>query len=121
MIDFLSGHLMREICLKCKYANTQRVGDLTMGDFWGRQSFDIKLNWYKVLSVLYANTEIGVRINKDINNGLDDSTPGKNINNAALYAQTKLVGNREKVLQAYINNNISNLYPQKNLKKEILN
>ena len=120
MIDFLSGRLMRDCCLKCKYANTQRVGDLTMGDFWGWQSAGIELNWHKGLSVLYANTEKGIRITKEIKMDLQTVALEKTINNAALNAPTKLVGDRDKVLKAYRDNNISSLYPQKSLKKRLL-
>ena len=32
---FLNGEIYRESCYSCKYANISRVGDLTIGDFWG--------------------------------------------------------------------------------------
>ena len=32
---FLGAEIYRESCYSCKYANTVRVGDLTIGDFWG--------------------------------------------------------------------------------------
>lgn len=32
---FLNSTVYRDCCYSCKYANMQRVGDLTIGDFWG--------------------------------------------------------------------------------------
>lgn len=32
---FLNSEIYRENCYSCKYANKNRVGDLTIGDFWG--------------------------------------------------------------------------------------
>lgn len=33
--NFLTGNLFRESCYQCKYANINRVGDITIGDFIG--------------------------------------------------------------------------------------
>lgn len=32
---FIDGDCYRECCYECSYANTDRVGDITVGDFWG--------------------------------------------------------------------------------------
>ena len=32
---FLESELSRECCYSCRYANTNRVGDITIGDYWG--------------------------------------------------------------------------------------
>ncbi len=32
---FMDGDCYRECCYECSYANTDRVGDITVGDFWG--------------------------------------------------------------------------------------
>lgn len=32
---FINGLYMRECCYSCKYTNLNRVGDITLGDFWG--------------------------------------------------------------------------------------
>ncbi|MDE5770083.1 MAG: Coenzyme F420 hydrogenase/dehydrogenase, beta subunit C-terminal domain [Ruminococcus sp.] len=32
---FLDGVICRDSCYKCKYANKNRTGDLTLGDYWG--------------------------------------------------------------------------------------
>ena len=40
---FLDGELCRESCYACPYANTARIGDLTLGDYWGIDRFDPEL------------------------------------------------------------------------------
>ena len=31
---YFSGSIMRPSCYECRYANTERIGDFTIGDFW---------------------------------------------------------------------------------------
>lgn len=62
---FLDCSICRENCYTCPYANTKRVGDITIGDFWGLEKFhmddikngtiDPKRSWSCVL----GNTEKG--------------------------------------------------------------
>lgn len=33
--DFLNGYNYRENCYECKYCNINRIGDISVGDFWG--------------------------------------------------------------------------------------
>lgn len=33
--SFIKGNTYRESCYKCKYACKERVGDITLGDYWG--------------------------------------------------------------------------------------
>lgn len=35
MYGFLNNYYLRESCYDCRYANKERVGDITLGDFWG--------------------------------------------------------------------------------------
>ena len=32
---FLDGYTLRDSCYKCPYASSERIGDITIGDFWG--------------------------------------------------------------------------------------
>lgn len=34
-LGFLNGIITRESCSRCQYANIDRIGDITIGDFWG--------------------------------------------------------------------------------------
>ena len=33
--NFIKGTIYRESCYECKYARRERVGDITLGDYWG--------------------------------------------------------------------------------------
>lgn len=37
--SFLRGETYRESCYVCKYSNMKRVGDITIGDFWGVEKY----------------------------------------------------------------------------------
>lgn len=40
---FVEGYLFRENCYSCKYAGKERMGDITIGDFWGlKNGYDIE-------------------------------------------------------------------------------
>ncbi|WP_010247985.1 Coenzyme F420 hydrogenase/dehydrogenase, beta subunit C-terminal domain [Acetivibrio cellulolyticus] len=66
---FLKSEICRESCYVCKYANSHRTGDVTIGDYWGVEkehpvllssnggSYDEK----KGISCLIVNTEQGRR------------------------------------------------------------
>ena len=64
---FLSGEIYRESCYACPYANKQRVGDLTIGDYWGIEKNNPELlkensgplDDKKGISCLMINTEHG--------------------------------------------------------------
>ena len=53
---FTVGNLMRPSCFICKYACPERVGDITVGDFWGHEKADIKMNTEYGLSLVTLNT-----------------------------------------------------------------
>ena len=60
---FLSGEICRENCYLCKYASAYRVGDFTIGDYWGvsqehPELFENRRHDYKKgVSVLLVNSE----------------------------------------------------------------
>ena len=64
---FLSGEIYRDCCYQCPYAQRQRVGDITVGDYWGVQKYDPQLlveqrgtiNSKEGVSCLLINTERG--------------------------------------------------------------
>ena len=53
------GLFYRPSCYKCKYANPQRISDITMADFWGVDELFPKIDVHKGCSVLISNTEKG--------------------------------------------------------------
>ena len=55
--EFTNGNIMRESCFHCKYATPERVGDFTIGDFWGHEKVNITMDVSKGLSICTANTQ----------------------------------------------------------------
>ncbi len=55
---FLAGLSYRECCYSCRYACFSRVGDLTLGDFWGLPLwFRLRYDTSKGCSLVLANTD----------------------------------------------------------------
>lgn len=52
---FLSGEIYRSCCYTCKYANTQRVGDYSLGDYWGVEALKLSLHTENGCSLLFVN------------------------------------------------------------------
>ena len=63
MSTYFGGTFYRESCFSCPFANEQRCGDLTIGDFWGiiRQHPELKhrLDIDKGVSCILVNNEKG--------------------------------------------------------------
>jgi len=57
--SFLTYSIFGDACYHCNYAKRQRVGDITLGDFWGIQKYRSDLNDQKGCSMLSVNNEYG--------------------------------------------------------------
>jgi len=79
---FLNGLIYRESCYKCKYANIQRCGDITLADFWGVEKLHPRFYSNKGVSLVLINSNNGKRIFDEIIKDIEymDST----IENAVL-------------------------------------
>ena len=64
---FLSGISYRENCYICQYARPHRLGDLTLGDFWGIDK-NVERNIPEAPSLLLVNTDKGKVLFDTINN-----------------------------------------------------
>lgn len=53
---FLKGVIYTEACYTCKYANLDRQGDFTLGDFWGSEKFKLPFKDTKGCSLVLLNT-----------------------------------------------------------------
>lgn len=53
---------LRPSCTACPYAQTERVGDITIGDFWGVENCLPQLDDGKGVSAVLINTEKGERL-----------------------------------------------------------
>ncbi len=64
--DFLKGVNYRESCYQCRYANLDRVGDITIGDFWGVQKHIDGVDPHDGISLIVINSQRGNEIIKEI-------------------------------------------------------
>lgn len=60
--SFLKGLSIKETCTKCAYTNLNRVGDISIGDFWAAASFSLRLDDRKGTSLCLVNTFKGNEI-----------------------------------------------------------
>lgn len=67
---FMKSMIFRENCYQCPYAAPARVGDLTMGDFWGLNRSRLKTEQKGKISVVLVNTKKGEKIFKSIKNSI---------------------------------------------------
>lgn len=63
---YFQGLSMRESCSQCKYTNFKRVGDISVGDFWGIPKDSPYEKDGKGLSLLLVNSEKGYRLFKSV-------------------------------------------------------
>jgi len=56
---FLNERTFRECCYNCQYANSRRVADMTLGDFWGVEGVHPEFYSSKGVSVVLVNTKKG--------------------------------------------------------------
>lgn len=76
----LFGNLsLNACCHECKYANLKRVGDITLGDYWGVEKQNPELDDNKGVSLCLVNTEKGRLLLESIQNAEIHSLEGKNI------------------------------------------
>lgn len=59
---FLDGDTYREACYHCKYCSPERVGDITIGDYWGIEKEHPKFFSAKGVSCVLINTKVGAEV-----------------------------------------------------------
>lgn len=61
--DLFYQHIMfRPSCANCHFANMNRVGDITLGDFWGIERHDASFNDNKGVSLILVNSNKGAEL-----------------------------------------------------------
>lgn len=69
---FMKDIFLRDSCYQCKYTNTTREGDITLGDFWGYQSKEQKdIDDDRGISFVIINSETGKNIFDAIKHNLE--------------------------------------------------
>ncbi len=61
---------LRECCYQCKYANIDREGDFTIGDYWGIQKYHPEIPTAWGVSLLIANDDKAKAIVNDLHRSL---------------------------------------------------
>jgi len=69
--SFLENKTFRECCYTCKYATQKRVGDITLGDFWGVKKFHPEFYDQRGISIVLINSDKGERFFRDVYNDFD--------------------------------------------------
>lgn len=109
---FLNSEIYRENCYSCKYAGKDRVGDITIGDFWGIEQEHPN---YLVKNGGSINPKLGVScILVNNSNGkdlIDNYAKGLNLNdsqiqkvakkNKQLNEASKMPESRNKIMTIY--------------------
>ncbi len=60
--SFLKYTIFNDACYSCPYAQNARVGDITLGDFWGIQHYNASLDDRDGVSMLAVNSEKGEQL-----------------------------------------------------------
>ncbi len=68
---FYTNLPLRPSCGVCKFASQERVGDFTVGDFWGVQSIFPEFNDEKGVSIVLINSGRGLKIFNEIEDELE--------------------------------------------------
>ena len=67
---FWSNLILRPACYDCRFTNTKRIGDITLGDFWGIEVVDRNFVDEKGVSLCFVNNTKGEKIFGIIKNKL---------------------------------------------------
>lgn len=62
VLTFNQNATFRKCCYACPYAGARRVGDITLGDFWGAERLHLGIDLDKGVSVVLVSTEKGLRM-----------------------------------------------------------
>ncbi len=117
--SFLKGAPYRESCYNCPYANTRRLGDITLGDFWGINKTETKLEEINNgVSLLIINTLLGYSTFKKISAYLvfEQHT----LNEAASHNKQLISASEKPSLRHQIFMNIDNSTLDKMAKKHVI-
>ena len=119
---FLDGMIFRENCYSCTYACSERVGDITIGDFWGLDKNSLKRKHNGRISVVLVNGENGKRFFekcKDLfeyeERPIEEAIKG----NGQLNAPSTKYCDRDNFVKAYKPGNFETAVRTEHLLKEI--
>lgn len=56
-ILYLNGYIIRKSCFSCQFSNLNRVGDITLGDCWGIEASEGKIDTKYGVSLIISNSD----------------------------------------------------------------
>ena len=131
---FLNAEIYRENCYSCKYATDKRIGNITIGDYWGIEKvhpeclvenggeFDTRYG----ISCLLVNDENGEKLIKEFGNELilkKSSIEKAAMQNEQLKRPCNIGKNRKKIMTIYVKDGYDGIekwyYKQLGIKKYI--
>lgn len=68
---FYSHLILRDSCFECQYKNTDRISDITIGDFWRIENNDKEYDDDKGISLVMVNTQKGEKYFADCKDELE--------------------------------------------------
>ncbi len=112
---FMHGYINRESCFSCKYACKNRVGDITLSDYWGYKerhaSFDVRCG----ISLVLVNTEKGSQLFEHVQDAVQCEETDLQYaieQNAQLKQPTIRPAERNKLLEGWRKQGFSYLYQE---------
>ena len=106
MCAFDKSALFRKCCYHCSYANSHRVGDCSLADFWGlgRYGVPFKHNVMKGVSLVLANNTKGEDLLKHLDDTFIEERTLKEalIENHNLKSPSELNPQRDEIIKAFL-------------------
>lgn len=101
---FHQNIFLRECCYSCPYNTQERVGDLSLGDFWGIEAYDPAWNDNRGTSLVLVNSEKGQMLFKGIAPGckrIEEVPPEVSSSNRLNGKPLKRPAERDRFLDLY--------------------
>ena len=129
---FLDSFIYRENCYNCPYANKNRIGDITIGDYWGIEKehpkliSDKKIRVEKGVSCIIVNSDKGEKLIKYFSNNIQmycSEFDKIKKHNYQLEGPSMMRNERNKILDIYKKQgfeSVDNYYNKKNRIKNII-
>ncbi len=108
---FLKSYIFRNNCYECPFAKSERVSDITIGDYWGIEKYynieNNSINLQRSCSCILINTDLGKKMFYEY--GKDIDTVQAKLEeirkaNVQLNHPSKYSRDREEILEVYRNN-----------------
>ena len=99
---FLAGVSYRDSCYTCDYATLNRVGDFTLGDFWGAEGYDLPFSSKEGCSLILANSDKASALLAELNvRSTEVSLEDALRCNEQLRKPSRLPAEREEILRQF--------------------